>query len=225
MSAVNGVIQDWLQNSPLQFFHKLLIIKICFEYACNVKSSVCVLFFYNAFLLLFIYHHHHKDKLNSQIIIKIFIQALVFVVPNVYMKKVRVSLALRGTSLGTGNQISGYGKIGYLASSTHHLASNKRILCTKQRERIICNLVRFKSWFSTPSSFVNMVNTMYSKGVFTRRRASPSKRAGFHLAFTWEKPALLPGLSTFNSPRNPQSDICILYPTHKQTELVKRKII
>ena len=52
-------------------------------------------FFIMLFLLLFIYHHHHKDKLNSQIIIKICIQALVFVVPNVYMKKVRVSLALR----------------------------------------------------------------------------------------------------------------------------------
>ena len=74
------------------------------------------------------------------------------------------------------------------------------------------------------------------KGVFTWRRASPlgraspTKRTGFHLAFTWEKPALLPGLArlaespgltTFVSPRNPESDICILYPTHKQTELVK----
>ena len=56
-------------------------------------------------------------------------------------------------------------------------------------------------------------------------RASPTKSAGFHLAFTWEKPALLPGLTTFIFPRNPESDICvqvfILYPTHKQTELVK----
>ena len=62
-------------------------------------------------------------------------------------------------------------------------------------------------------------------------RASPStKRAGFHVAFTWEKPATLPGLArlagspgltTFIFPRNPESDICILYPTHKQTELVK----
>ena len=52
--------------------------------------------------------------------------------------------------------------------------------------------------------------------------------------FTWEKPALLPGLArlaespgltTFIFQRNPESDICvqvfILYPTHKQTELVK----
>ena len=54
--------------------------------------------------------------------------------------------------------------------------------------------------------------------VFTWRRASPlsraspTKRAGFHLVFTWEKLALLPGLShlaespgltTFISPRNP----------------------
>ena len=65
-------------------------------------------------------------------------------------------------------------------------------------------------------------------------RASPTKRAGFHLAFTWEKPALLPGLArlaespgltTFIFPRNLESDIrvqgFILYPTHKQTELVK----
>ena len=85
------------------------------------------------------------------------------------------------------------------------------------------------------------------KGVFTWRRtsflgrANPTKRAGFHLAFTWEKPALLPekpallpglarlaespGLTTFIVPRNPESDICvqvfILYHTHKQTELVR----
>ena len=57
-----------------------------------------------------------------------------------------------------------------------------------------------------------------TKGVFICRRASPfgraihSKRARFHLAFTWEKPALLPGLvrlaespglTTFIFPRNP----------------------
>ena len=56
------------------------------------------------------------------------------------------------------------------------------------------------------------------------------QRAGFHLALTWEKPALLPGLAilaelpgltTFISPRNLESDICILYPTHRQTKLVK----
>ena len=55
-------------------------------------------------------------------------------------------------------------------------------------------------------------------GVFTWRRASPlgmaspSKRAGFHLAFPWEKPALLsgltrlvesPGLTTFIIPTKP----------------------
>ena len=72
--------------------------------------------------------------------------------------------------------------------------------------------------------------------VFTRRKASPrpTKRDGFHLAFTWEKLALLPGLArlaeplgltTFIFPRNSESDICvqvfILYPRHKQTELVK----
>ena len=49
------------------------------------------------------------------------------------------------------------------------------------------------------------------------------------LDFTWEKPALLPELTTFIFPRNPESDICvhvfILYPTHKQTELVKWKVI
>ena len=69
-----------------------------------------------------------------------------------------------------------------------------------------------------------------SQGVFTWRRASPTKRAGFHLAFTWEKLALLPGLArlaeslgltTFIFPRNLESDICvqvfILYATHKQT--------
>ena len=27
-------------------------------------------------------------------------------------------------------------------------------------------------------------------------RASPTKRTGFHLAFSWEKPALLPGLAS-----------------------------
>ena len=47
------------------------------------------------------------------------------------------------------------------------------------------------------------------------RRASPTKRAGFHLAFTWEKPGLLlprlarlaesPGLTTFIFPRNQES--------------------
>ena len=86
--------------------------------------------------------------------------------------------------------------------------------------------------------------TSGTKGVFTGRkasplgRASPTKRAGFHLAFTWEKLALLPGLArlaeppgltTFIFPLNPESDICvqvfILYPTHKQTELVKLKVI
>ena len=45
-------------------------------------------------------------------------------------------------------------------------------------------------------------------------RASPSKRAGFHLAFTWENPVLLlpelarfvetPGLTTFIFPRKPE---------------------
>ena len=49
-------------------------------------------------------------------------------------------------------------------------------------------------------------------------RASPTKRAGFHLAFTWEKAAFLlglarlaesPGLATFIFPRNPESDICV----------------
>ena len=41
---------------------------------------------------------------------------------------------------------------------------------------------------------------------------------GFHLAFTWEKPALLPGLArltespgliTLIFPQNPESDICV----------------
>ena len=75
---------------------------------------------------------------------------------------------------------------------------------------------------------------MISKRASPLGRASPSKRAGFHLAFTWEKPALPPGLARlaespgliiFIYPRNLESDICvqvfILYPTHKQTELVK----
>ena len=63
-----------------------------------------------------------------------------------------------------------------------------------------------------------------TKGVFIWRRASPldrasrSKRAGFHLTFTWEKQALLPGLTrlaeslgltTFILTRNPESDICV----------------
>ena len=47
--------------------------------------------------------------------------------------------------------------------------------------------------------------------------ALASKRAGFHLAFTWEKPALLPGLPTFVFSTKLESDICvqvfILYPT------------
>ena len=44
-------------------------------------------------------------------------------------------------------------------------------------------------------------DSMQTKGVFIWRkasplgRASPSKKAGFHLAFTWKKPALLPGLA------------------------------
>ena len=33
------------------------------------------------------------------------------------------------------------------------------------------------------------------EGLSPLGRASPSKRAGFHLAFTWEKPAVLPGLA------------------------------
>ena len=45
------------------------------------------------------------------------------------------------------------------------------------------------------------------KGVFAWRRASPLGR--FHLPFTWEKPALLPGLTTFIFRRNPESDICV----------------
>ena len=72
----------------------------------------------------------------------------------------------------------------------------------------------------------------HSKGVFIWRRASPpgkaspTKTAGFHLAFTWEKPALLPRLTSYiYFPTKPGFDICvqvfILYPTHKQTELVK----
>ena len=77
-----------------------------------------------------------------------------------------------------------------------------------------------------------------NKGVFIWRRASPlgrtspSKRDGFHPTFTWEKPALLPGLACLaESPglTNPESDICvqvsILQRTHKQTELVKWKVI
>ena len=64
----------------------------------------------------------------------------------------------------------------------------------------------------------------HSKGVFIWRRASPpgkaspTKTAGFHLAFTWEKPARVgglarsaesPRLTTFIFPRNPESDICV----------------
>ena len=60
------------------------------------------------------------------------------------------------------------------------------------------------------------------KGVFTCRRASPlgraspTKKAEFPPAFTWEKPVLLPGLArlaespgltTFFFRRNPESDI------------------
>ena len=58
---------------------------------------------------------------------------------------------------------------------------------------------------------------------FTIFKVEPSKRDGivkllFQLAFTWEKPALLPGLTplaespgltTYISPRNPESDICV----------------
>ena len=66
--------------------------------------------------------------------------------------------------------------------------------------------------------------------MFIWRRASPSKRAGFNPAFTWlVRLAESPGLTTFIFPRNPKSDICIqvfiLHPTHKQTELVKGKVI
>ena len=48
-------------------------------------------------------------------------------------------------------------------------------------------------------------------------RASASKRAGFNIAFTWEKPALLPGLARLaESP----GLTTFIFP-HKQTELVK----
>ena len=54
-------------------------------------------------------------------------------------------------------------------------------------------------------------------------RASPSKKVGFHLAFTWEKPALLPGLvrlaeslglTIFIFPRNSESNICVQLSFH-----------
>ena len=82
-------------------------------------------------------------------------------------------------------------------------------------------MVRFPCW--TRTFFYCKFHPFYLlpsyQGVFIWRRrvshfgrASPSKRAGFHLAFTWEKPALLPGLArlaespgltTSIFPRNP----------------------
>ena len=71
----------------------------------------------------------------------------------------------------------------------------------------------------------------------TRATCSPTKRARFHLAFTWRKPALLPGLArlaespgltTFIFPQNPEPDICIqvfiLYPTHNKQSLWNEKL-
>ena len=65
--------------------------------------------------------------------------------------------------------------------------------------------------FVFPSLITNEFLRDSTLRVFTWRRA------GFHLAFTWEKSALLPGLTIFISPRNPESDICIIYRTHKQS--------
>ena len=70
-------------------------------------------------------------------------------------------------------------------------------------------------------------------------KASPSKRAGFHLAFTWGKPSpptRAGSLSRFTRanyiyfPTKPgirylRIQGFILYPTHKQTELVKWKVL
>ena len=61
----------------------------------------------------------------------------------------------------------------------------------------------FKIFKDFPLLYIvsNVMQVCSTKGVFTWRRASPlgraspTKRAGFHLAFTWEKQALLPGLA------------------------------
>ena len=69
----------------------------------------------------------------------------------------------------------------------------------------------------------NFPNVIVLGGVYMEEsqpsgRASTTKRAGFHLAFTWEKPALLPGLArlaespwltTFIFRQNRESDICV----------------
>ena len=90
-----------------------------------------------------------------------------------------------------------------------------------QKSQIGIYLIVLRIQFDLLSKVTNIKR---SKGVFIWRRASPlgraspSKRAGFHLAFTWEKPALLPGLAclaesprltTFIFPRNLESDICV----------------
>ena len=75
----------------------------------------------------------------------------------------------------------------------------------------------------------NLRGCLYGRGSNPLGMASPTKRTGFHLAFTWVKPALQPGLArlaespgltTYIFPRTPESDCCvqvfILYPTHKQ---------
>ena len=66
-------------------------------------------------------------------------------------------------------------------------------LISSQKAVNIINSLPKAVFFKWPLKFI--------KGVFTWRRASPlgraspSKRAVFHLAFTWEKPVLLPGLT------------------------------
>ena len=61
-------------------------------------------------------------------------------------------------------------------------------------------------------SFLGPEGHMQRSWLLIIGRASPSERAGFHPAFKWEKPALLPGLAclaksprltTFIFPRNP----------------------
>ena len=70
------------------------------------------------------------------------------------------------------------------------------------------------------------VGFTYGGGLdFTSRLHGKSQPSNPGLARLAESP----GLTTFIFPQNPESDFCvqvfILYPTHKQTELVKWKVI
>ena len=100
------------------------------------------------------------------------------------------------------------------------------LLCWNQSEKMITDFIARRLHVFTDNRFFTVCGincTRISHCILSTikssssdlGRASPSKKVGFHLAFTWEKPALLlglshlsesPGLTTFIFPRNSESD-------------------